>query len=135
MQAGSIQFRFLVLVGVALTGILAACSSATAGGAPRASRDVITREQMDAIDATTVLAVIQRLHPEFLRPRGRASLQTESGGLPVVYVDGIRAGGPEVLRDLPSQDVLEIRYIGAADATTRYGTGHTGGVIEIRIRG
>ena len=85
--------------------------------------------------ATTVLAVIERLHPEFLRPRGRVLPGQEGGGLTVVCVDGMRAGEPEVLRDLPSRDVLEIRCIGAADATTRYCTGHTGGVNEIGIRG
>lgn len=40
-------------------------------------------------------------------------------------------GGPLLAALL---DVQEDRHISASDATTRYGTGHTGGAIEIRIR-
>jgi hypothetical protein len=52
----------------------------------------------------------------------------------VIYVNGMRAGPLEALRSISAVDVQEIRYISAADATTRWGTGHSGGVIEVRIR-
>jgi hypothetical protein len=54
--------------------------------------------------------------------------------MPLVYVNGVRYGEPQTLRNLRVQEVEEIRFISATDATTRWGTGHTGGVIEVMLR-
>jgi hypothetical protein len=37
----------------------------------------------------------------------------------------------EALRDISVEQIRELRFIDAKDATTRYGTGHTSGVIEV----
>jgi hypothetical protein len=112
--------------------VLAACASS--GGAASGDRDVITLEQIQSVSASTAMDVIQRLRPEFVRGRGRSSVQDPTSQFPVVYVDGVRTGGLEALRSISAIDVREIRYVNSTDATTRYGTGHTGGVIEVRIR-
>jgi outer membrane cobalamin receptor len=122
--------RLAVLVGLmALVG----CSSATRS--PAQNRNVITAAEIEAINVSNAMDVIQRLHPEFLRGRGRNSISAAEAQYPIVYVDGVKAGELEVLRTIPAHDVREIRFVSAADATTRYGTDHTGGVIEVRIRG
>jgi hypothetical protein len=36
---------------------------------------------------------------------------------------------------LGTQDIEEIRFIPAADATIRYGTGYSGGIINVISRG
>jgi TonB-dependent Receptor Plug Domain len=113
--------------------LVAACapSSARSGS----SRDTITAEDIDQLNVSTAMDVIQRLHPEFLRGRGRNSISAGDAQYPVVYVDGVRAGELNVLRGIPAHDVRQIQFVSATDATTRYGTGHTGGVIEVRLRG
>jgi hypothetical protein len=111
---------------------LAACASGGSGTQSR--RDVITYEQIQSVSVSTAMEVIERLRPEYVRGRGRTSFDGADATLPVVYVDGVRAGGVEALRTISANDVREIRYVNATDATTRYGTGHTGGVIEVRIR-
>jgi hypothetical protein len=50
---------------------------------------------------------------------------------PLVYMHNQRYGGVEWLRIFQSDNIAEIRYVNARDATTRWGTGHSGGVIEV----
>jgi hypothetical protein len=49
-------------------------------------------------------------------------------------VDRARFGELDVLRNIAVQDVESIRFIPARDATTLYGTGYGGGVIEVTTR-
>ncbi|MFO7261248.1 MAG: hypothetical protein DIU52_008825 [bacterium] len=116
---------------VLLTG---ACSATHTKSRPTRDRNVLTAAELERVAAETAYEAIQRLRPEFLRVRGRISLENPSASLPVVYLDDIRLGGPDALRSIRVADVYEIRYLGAADATTRYGTGHAGGVIAVVTR-
>lgn len=53
----------------------------------------------------------------------------------VAYVDDVRLGDLEQLRTVQRGTVREIRYIrGATDATTRWGTGHSNGVIQVIVK-
>jgi hypothetical protein len=113
--------------------VLLACSS---GGArtSRGSSSVITRSELNTLDLSTAYDAVQRLRPHFLRGRGSTSIRDPNPVLPVVYIAGVKQGGPEALQRVRVSEVEEIRYIGASDATTRYGTGHTGGAIEVILR-
>jgi hypothetical protein len=51
--------------------------------------------------------------------------------MPVVFLDGVRAGDLQALERFRVEDVEELRYHSARDATTRWGTGYSGGVIEV----
>jgi hypothetical protein len=122
--------------------VLAACSSNSASkaaeppetpAASRASREVITRAQIEATPSQDAYELVQRLRPEFLRERGVSSI-TRGRALPVVFMDGVRRGGPEILRTLRSNEIEEIRFISATDATTRWGTDLTAGAIEVKMR-
>jgi hypothetical protein len=46
-------------------------------------------------------------------------------------MDNVRLGTVDVLRRIDAALVEEVRYVNAKDATTRYGTGHAGPVIEV----
>jgi hypothetical protein len=115
-----------------LVFVLAGC--ATAGGRAPGSGDVIGAEEMGTLRVATAFEIVERLRPAFLRSRGQTSLMTDAAQFAVVYVDGIRQGGPEALHRVAAQDVGEIRYLRARDATTRYGTGHPAGAIEVTTR-
>ena len=130
------SFKLLALLA------LAACSSNSASkaaepaatpAATRASRDVITRAQIEATPSQDAYDLVQRLRPEFLRERGVSSI-TRGRALPVVYMDGVRRGGPEMLKTVRSNEIEEIRFISATDATTRWGSEHTAGAIELKMR-
>ena len=64
------------------------------------------------------------------RPAGPGTINAVDEGI-IVYANGIRLGGTDTLRDLPVVDIKEIQYISAADATQRFGTGHSHGAILI----
>ncbi|HEU5171490.1 MAG TPA: TonB-dependent receptor plug domain-containing protein [Gemmatimonadales bacterium] len=52
----------------------------------------------------------------------------------VVYLNGTRVGGVQELKRIPSQDVREIRFLSASDATQQYGAGHAAGAIQVTLK-
>ncbi|MEJ2217104.1 MAG: hypothetical protein P8099_10865 [Gemmatimonadota bacterium] len=115
--------------------LVAGCASGGAGNgdsAPRARRssDIITAEELQqATGLSTAYDAVQRLRPQFLRIRGPSTIAGAEG--PRVYVNGMERGGVDALRQIGIMEVKEIRYINARDATTKYGTGVSQGVIEV----
>lgn len=75
--------------------------------------------------------LIERLRPNWLRSRGQISFINPGAAYPVVYIDGIRHGGLNTLHQITPNQIRRIELIRAADATTRWGTGHPAGVINI----
>jgi outer membrane cobalamin receptor len=109
--------------------ILAACG--TTGGATRGSSDVLTRAEIAQSGAANAYELLQQLRPQFLRSRGTLSVRNPAASQPVVYMNEVRHGGIQTLRSILIEEIAEIRYISAPDATTRWGTGHAGGVIQV----
>ncbi|HEX7048569.1 MAG TPA: TonB-dependent receptor plug domain-containing protein [Longimicrobiales bacterium] len=115
-----------------LLASLAACASAPGGGSAGGSRDVLTAAEIsEHPDIRNAYDAVQRLRPLFLRQRGQTSIRNYGADQIKVYVDGVQAGGIEFLRQINITAVKVIRYLDARDATTRYGPGHAGGVIEV----
>lgn len=85
------------------------------------ARDVVTRGELATVNGLTVYEAIMRLRPLYLHGRG--------GFYPKIYVDNLPYGEMVSLRDLRVDGIAEIRYLDAVTATTRFGTGHTGGAI------
>jgi hypothetical protein len=89
--------------------------------------DRITEEELEPIAQMSAFEAIQRLRPRWL--------QSRTGRFPTVHVDGsVRSGGEEILASIKCSEVQEMRYMGAADATTRFGTDYADGVILITTR-
>ncbi len=114
-----------------------ACAAASQGSQTGGRRsNTITAEEIASVYASNAYELVQRLRPQWLVTRGAAGSREAvlegglSGGI-VVYVDGVRRGGVDALRELSREQVRELRWIDAKDATTRYGTGHSSGVIEV----
>lgn len=89
-------------------------------------RDAITAEEIVAANVYNVYDAVTKLRPLFLQQRGSSP--------PVVYVDNVGYGGPATLRDIFTTNIQRIEYIGASDATTRFGTGHSGGAIMVSMK-
>jgi hypothetical protein len=53
---------------------------------------------------------------------------------PTVIRDGVRLGEINSLAAISPRTVASIRFLSATDASTRYGSGYDGGVIEVVSR-
>ncbi len=133
------HLRFPAVV-IATIAMLAACGGASQSEdgdspSPRRSGNRLSQAEMLESTATNVLQAIEQLRPMWLRTRGTDPTGS-SQMMPVVYIDGIRAGELEMLRSIQIEEVDRLRYVNPRDATTRWGTGVAGGVIEVfRRRG
>lgn len=129
-----------------LAALGTACASTAESGGVQRSSDVISAEEIATIQVSTAYEIVQRLRPQFLRARGTTTVRNagpegrptggpaQTGTELVVYVDNVRLGGVEVLHNIAALRVRDIRYVSASDATTKYGSGHTGGALEVRTR-
>ena len=131
----------MIVLCLSLLNAVGACASSGSGeGAARPSTSVITSDEIAQTSAANAYELIQRLRPNFLRTRGAvrgaprgSPNQLEAVDL-VVYMNESRMGGSDQLRQIPVSEIREIRYFTAADATTKWGTGHTAGAIQVISR-
>jgi hypothetical protein len=110
--------------------ILIACAS---GGAVH-DANVITAPELSRSRAANAYDAIRRVRPEMLRNRESGTLLFFSARRPVVPVDDSLAGGVEVLRAIPIDEVARIEYVSAWEAAKRYGTGFGNGIVLVAKR-
>lgn len=122
----------VLILGIALT--LAGCASAPAGGGQRSNSAIISRDQLDARSSSNAYEIVQQLHPQWLIPRGQASLSNPQSNQVAVYMDGSRLGGPSQLRGFIGSQLETIQFLDARQATARFGSGHIGGAIVLTQR-
>lgn len=126
------------IIVLALQLFVAGCGAGPAptGGLGFRDRNILTAEEIDLSRSTgwTAYDLIAQLRPEYLRSRGPASLRSTTPVRAVVYVDEMRFGDLDSLRSMNADQIHHIRYVNAADATTRFGTDHLGGAILIATR-
>ena len=111
----------------------AACASTGDGQDSRLDSSVITQEELAPHHEFTAYEAVQRLRPQWLRVRGATRVVGAQRASIQVHVDGMHMGGVEHLRSIRAQHVLEIRYMSATDATTRYGIDYTGGLLLVTM--
>jgi hypothetical protein len=100
----------------------------------RSDRNLITRDQLESQPSITARQVIERLHREWLRGRA-GTIRSPTGRVyPKIFVNDRPYGGLDALNAFGTEDIEEIRYISASDATTRFGTGYPGGIINLILR-
>lgn len=123
-----------------LTGALLALVTlavASPAEAQRRERDRIDAEELreSAKERANLFQAIRSLRPHFLAgPRGTRSL---GGGVvprvPLVYLNGTRAGDATMLRDIQTINVAEVRFIPPTEASNLYGLDHGAGVIQVTL--
>jgi len=97
-------------------------------------RSVLTRAEMSEHVLSNAYQAIELLRPEWLRQRPPDVWGQLSAATAVVYLDDQRLGPLSTLRDISVNDIESIRLVTVAEATTRWGTGHNQGVIQIITR-
>lgn len=120
---------------LALSAALFAGACAATTGSPGfttpMTRNSITRAELQACGMSDPYEAVKLLRPGWLRPRVRTSLSGDRDGLPLVYTQNMRFGRLDELAGFRMEAIQEIRFVHPLDATTRWGMGHTSGVIEV----
>jgi hypothetical protein len=119
---------------VILLGVLVAVAGCTARGteaAPRRDNTVITQEELQDSRAINAYELVRALRPGWLRVRGTTTLSYREQV--IVYVNEVRMGGVDVLRQLRPEAIQSMRYLDEVNATARYGGGHSAGAILVTL--
>ena len=134
-------FARVAVVALAAT----ACHRTSVTAPPRLStrsagqRDEITRKDIEPLlsEASSAYDIVKLLRPTMLLHRTVTGVEqtarvvaNELPGLHV-HIDDSRVGPVDVLRTIPAQAVTSIRWLSPSDASTKYGNGHTAGVIAV----
>ena len=92
--------------------------------------DLITlAEIQERPDLQTAYDAVRKLRSGWLRVR-KAGFSDPS---PIqVYVDGMKLGSIDVLRNIAVSSVQELRHMSGTDATTRFGIDHGSGAILVK---
>ncbi|HEV8357743.1 MAG TPA: hypothetical protein VGQ17_13405 [Gemmatimonadales bacterium] len=128
----------LILAATALPAALAAQDStkpqAKAPAKLRRDPELISQAEIAAAqDIQTAYDLVKRLRPNWFSIRGPSSINLPTAGV-VVYVNEVKRGGPDTLRDLPLTGLQEIRHMRGTDASQRFGLGHENGAILVTLR-
>lgn len=132
-SGGRLALRAVVLC-LLLAGTAGACATQSRAGDGGGSPEFITEQEVRQSRAANAYEVVAKLRGNFLSNRGATSLMNTSSPEPTVYVDGVPWGPPATLRNLPAEQVATIRLYRAWEATTKFGSGNMGGVIEVATR-
>jgi hypothetical protein len=109
-----------------------ACAGRQSGNTPAPDRDLITREQIQRHRFNNAYEAVQALHANWLSTRGTDSFSNP--GEVLVYLDNMKLGGVEKLREIGSATIGSIRYYDGIAATARWGLDHGHGVIFVSTR-
>jgi hypothetical protein len=133
------MLKLTVGIAVALLAVSCASSGTPArsdSGVRQASRNrtVLSLEEINGSSARDAYHAVQLLRPDWLRSRGAVSTRDTRPATVTVYVDGQRYGGASTLEQFRIGAFKEMRYYSGSEATSRWGTGHAGGVIYLTTR-
>lgn len=132
--ASALLFSVVSLSGCTSSRSFSGSDTDVASGGP----NLITLAEIQAESPGSAQNVIQSLRPRWLQSRavvisaGQLNDEVVGGQVfPVVYLDGIQWGDVRNLDAIDARGIERLEFVSAADATTMYGTGHSGGVIHV----
>ena len=118
--------------------LASACASGGSGsnsGEPRRDSSRLTAEEIEPLNQFSAWDAVRRLRPMWMRPGGIRNSANPAGHYPHVFMDGSPYGDMEILRTIRVENLAELRFVGATDATIRYGGQFQGGVILLTTKG
>ena len=130
LDASSVQPRLPRYAALLLLFAVGSCTATGGSGGSRGGSGEITQAEIRETNALTAHDAVEQLRSAWLRARGARTPQNPNP-YATVYVDGLRRGELDELRGIPVTEVDTIDYLSPSDATTRFGLGHTGGIIMV----
>ena len=103
--------------------------------APTASAvgdDFLNAAQLAATGAANLYDAVDRLKPQWLRVRG--GVRSAQQVVVNVYVGGQQMGDIDFLRGMQVSGIAAVQFFTASEASTRWGSHNTGGVIAVTTR-
>ena len=97
----------------------------------RGGRYALTADEFRANGYHHALEAVRALRPEWLNARGIHIIGESADETITVYLDDVRMGGIESLRQLHVQMIRAMHLLDAGAATARWGAGHSHGVILV----
>lgn len=135
--------RFIWYTGIVMAFAVPASLQAQGKSAEpqRTSRDLLTLAQLKELRVENAYDAVEAVRSIWLRERGPTSF-TKSGAtvsradsltgtVPLVYLDRVKLGTVEEMKRVPMRNVFSIQHFNGIEATSRYGVGHSAGVILI----
>jgi hypothetical protein len=101
-------------------------------GESRRDPSRVTREDLVSRVQADLLTLLQSYRPLWLRVRGRGAQERPEQVW--VYLDGVRMGGVQALREISTNTVHEIHFMDGHEATVRLGVDHGSGAILVTSR-
>jgi hypothetical protein len=130
--------RALAKLSMLCVVLLSAACGATRTPQTSAGLDdaVLRREEIQASSAGNMYDVIRMRRPRWLQAaqRGPTSL-TRATAQVMVYLDGQRFGGTDMLQRLTLASVQWVEFLSASEAQVRFGHDNLAGVIHVHTRG
>lgn len=110
-----------------LSVFLMACASAgtRTESSSSNSKSPITAKEIGAAKLPNAYTLVDRLRRSWFRS------DPATGAAVAVYMDQQKLGGTSVLRDIPSVQVAELRFLPSADAIQHFGQDAKGGAIVV----
>ena len=116
-----------------MSSALIGCAPGVAGSRdsvrPSDGQELTARDLRRAGGARTLCDGVASLKPHFLRPR-----RSHGRDAPTVVLNGVRAPSIDVLCEIPIETVEVVRFLEAAAATIRFGSLHSGTVLDVTTR-
>ena len=116
--------RLPILLALVAAAACGAPSEVPPENRPRTRSDRLTQQEIQRTQLTTIYDVIQQLQPAWLRSPRTAGRNLDIG----VFVDGVRVGGLEYLRQMPASQVTEARYLTSREITAELTVNQSAGL-------
>jgi len=127
----------LILAGACASTPKAAGTGTTSAPNARANRNpnVISKEELQdpTVAGTDAATAIRQLRPAFFRTRGPQSFSNASAGLVQISQDYGPLQPLSQLSTLDTRSLVEVRYLDANDAQSRFGINANGGPVIVLL--
>ena len=125
--------RFTPFISCLIIVALTACAT-TNSKTTHSRHNMIQLEQIREQTASDAYDLIRTLRPHWLQSRRHRSTHfNKTAPYATVYVNNSRHGDIDSLRDIPAEQIKEIRFINSNEAAIRFGPNFSGGAILISI--
>lgn len=117
-----------LVVGLGACASLQGASDSGQGSGDR----IVFSELSISLSGKTAYEVVEEMHPQWLRRRGRSSINNPEEVN--VYLEGTEYGPVESLREFSAENVESVEHLDSGEAQFRFGPGNTQGALVVYLR-